>query len=143
MSIHHLFSAAIAPLGEIALAAPAAAHASVEPVAATALTMSSGRLGATTAVLLGLVGVVVGGLALARPASRVGSGSAPLGAVLALTLGLAGMVLGGVVVATSDGGIGTGNGRGGAFVALAVGLVGVVLGGLALARARRSARLTA
>ncbi|MEU8331906.1 DUF6223 family protein [Micromonospora sp. NPDC048839] len=136
MSVRHLLVAAVAaPPAGIELAV----HASVQPAAATALTMSSGRAGASVGVLLGLVGVVVGGLALARPARRVGLSSARLGAVLALTLGLAGMVLGGVVVATSDSGIGTGNGRGGAFVALAVGLVGVILGGLALARSARLA----
>ncbi|MDG4837729.1 DUF6223 family protein [Micromonospora sp. WMMD967] len=138
MSVHHLLAAAVT-------ASPAvepAAHMSVQPTAATALTMSSGRLGATVAVLLGLVGTVVGGLALARPASRVGTGSGRLGGVLALASGLLGLVLGALVVATSDGGVGTGNGRGGAFVALVVGLAGVVLGGLALARSRRTGRLS-
>ncbi|MET7705940.1 DUF6223 family protein [Micromonospora sp. NPDC005413] len=145
MSIQHLLAAAVtAPLGAIDLAEPTAAHAS-QPGAATALVMSSGRLGASVAALLGLVGAVIGGLALARPASRLGTGSGTgrLGAVLALATGLTGMALGGVVVATSDSGIGTGNGRGGAFVALAVGLVGVVLGGLALVRSRRNGRLAA
>ncbi|MEV4497869.1 DUF6223 family protein [Micromonospora arborensis] len=145
MSIRHLLSTAVAaPLGGIDLAAPAAAHASVQPAAAAVLSMSSGRLGASVAALLGLVGAVIGGLALARPASRVGTGTGRLGAVLALAAGLTAMTLGGVVVvATSDSGIGTGNGRGGAFVALAVGLVGVVLGGLALGRSRRTGRLPA
>ncbi|MBM0274344.1 DUF6223 family protein [Micromonospora tarensis] len=127
MSVRHLLVTAVA--------APAA-HASAQPHAAAALAMSSGRLGASSAVLLGLVGSVIGGLALARPAGRFGAG---LGAGLALATGLIGMALGGLVVATSDGGVGTGNGRGGAFVALAVGLLGVVLGGLALVRARRLA----
>ncbi|MEK8107050.1 DUF6223 family protein [Micromonospora sp. M12] len=74
--------------------------------------MSAGRFGASSAVLLGLVGAVVGGLALARPAGRLGAGSGSLGAVLALATGLLSMALGGLVVVTSDGGIGTGNGRG-------------------------------
>ncbi|PYC68117.1 hypothetical protein C7C45_19660 [Micromonospora arborensis] len=144
MSICHLLTTAVAaPLGGIDLAAPAAAHASVQPAAAAVLAMSSGRLGASVAALLGLVGAVIGGLALARPASRVGTGTGRLGAVLALAAGLTAMALGGVVVATSDSGIGTGNGRGGAFVALAVGLVSVVLGGLALGRSRRAGRLPA
>ncbi|MBB5959823.1 hypothetical protein FHS29_006444 [Saccharothrix tamanrassetensis] len=135
--------AGAALIGGSGLATPAAAHASVDrSVAAGVLTMSAGRLGATTAAVLGLIGVVVGGLALARPTSRVGTGSGRLGAVVALAAGLVGMALGGLVVATSDSGIGTGNGRGGAYVALVVGLVGVVLGGLALARSRRTGRLT-
>lgn len=117
------------------------AHASVQPVAADVYTMSSGRIGAFAAAVLGLAGVVVGGLALARPAGRLGTGSGRLGAVVALAAGLVGMALGGLVVATSDSGIGTGNGRGGAYLALVVGLVAVVLGGLALARARRAASL--
>ncbi|MEU8219814.1 DUF6223 family protein [Micromonospora taraxaci] len=143
MSISHLFAAAVvAPMEGIELAAPAAAHVSAQPIAAAALSMSSGRFGASAAVLLGLVGTIIGGLALARPGSRIGAGSGRLGAVLALATGLIGMALGGLVVATSDSGIGTGNGRGGAFVALAVGLVGVVLGGLALVRARHTGRLT-
>ncbi|RAO00204.1 hypothetical protein GAR05_02174 [Micromonospora saelicesensis] len=142
MSVRHLLATAVAaPLGGIELAAPAAAHIAAQPTAATALSMSSGRLGASAAVLLGLVGTVIGGLALARPTSRLGTGSGSLGAVLALAMGLIGMALGGLVVATSDSGIGTGNGRGGAYVALAVGLAGVVLGGLALLRARRTGRL--
>ncbi|WP_433651980.1 DUF6223 family protein [Micromonospora zamorensis] len=144
MSIRRLLATAVAgATGAIALAAPAAAHSSVQPTAVTAMTMSSGRLGASVGVLLGLVGAVIGGLALARPAGRLGTGSGLLGAVLALAAGLLGLALGGLVVATSDSGIGTGNGRGGAYVAVAVGLVGVVLGGLALARARRTGRLAA
>ncbi|WP_088991814.1 DUF6223 family protein [Micromonospora chokoriensis] len=138
MSVHNLLAAAVtAPL-----AIEPAAHMSVQPTSATALTMSSGRLGATVAVLLGLVGTVVGGLALARPVSRVGTGSGRLGGVLALASGLLGLLLGALVVATSDGGVGTGNGRGGAFVALVVGVAGVVLGGLALARSRRTGQLS-
>ncbi|MEV4721357.1 DUF6223 family protein [Micromonospora noduli] len=142
MSVRHLLAAAVAaPLAGIELAAPAAAHVSAQPTVATALSMSSGRFGASAAVLLGLFGTIIGGLALARPDSRLGTGSGSLGAVLALAAGLIGMALGGLVVATSDSGIGTGNGRGGAYVALIVGLAGVVLGGLALLRARRTGRL--
>jgi hypothetical protein len=123
----------------LVLAAPAAAHVSVQPAAASIYAMSSGRLGATVAAVLGLIGVVIGGLALARPAGRFGTGSGRLGAVVALAAGLIAMALGGLVVATSDGGIGTGNGLGGAIVALVVGLIAMVLGGLALAHSRRTA----
>ncbi|MFC8300761.1 DUF6223 family protein [Micromonospora orduensis] len=103
-------------------------------LAASVTTMSAGRLGASAAAVLGLIGVVVGGLALARPAA----GNARRRPAVAVAAGLIGVVLGGVVVATSDSGIGTGNGRGGAYVALVVGLVSIVLGGLALARSRRA-----
>jgi hypothetical protein len=117
------------------LAAPAAAP---DSIAASVYTMSAGRLGAIVAALLGLIGVVIGGLALARPTGRFGTGNGRVGAISALAAGLIGMALGGLVVATSDAGIGTGNGRGGAYVALVVGLIGMALGGLALARSRRT-----
>ncbi|MGC4820793.1 DUF6223 family protein [Micromonospora sp. DT63] len=118
------------------LAAPAAAYASSVPLAASITTMSAGRLGASVGGLLGLTGVIVGAWALARPTSRVGTGSGLLGATVALATGLVGVALGALVVATSDGGIGTGNGRGGAYVALVVGLAALGLGGLALSRTR-------
>jgi Family of unknown function (DUF6223) len=123
----------------LVLAAPAVAHISVQPAAASVYTLSAGRLGASLAAVLGLTGVVIGGLALARPAGRFGTGSGRLGAIVALAAGLIAMALGGLVVAASDGGIGTGNGLAGAFVALVVGLIAMVLGGLALARSRRTA----
>ncbi|TLS40379.1 hypothetical protein FE633_41950 [Streptomyces montanus] len=139
MSVRRVLAVAgAALLGGIVLAAPAAAHVSVQPAAAGAYTMSAGRLGASVAAVLGLTGVVIGGLALARPAGRFGTGSGRLGAIVALAAGLTAMAFGGLVVATSDGGIGTGNGLGGAIVALVVGLIALVIGGLALARSRRT-----
>lgn len=140
MSIRHLFAAAApaALVGAFGLAAPAAAHVSAQPVAADVLAISSGRLGASAGGMLGLLGLVVGGLALARPASRVGTGSGRLGAVVSLVAGLIAMALGGLVVATSDSGIGTGNGRAGAYVALVVGLIAMVVGVLALLRSRHT-----
>ncbi|WP_200207803.1 DUF6223 family protein [Micromonospora coerulea] len=131
-----LTAAAAALLGGFGLAAPAAAHVSAQPAAVSVYTMSAGRLGASVAALLGLTGVIIGGLALARPTSGIGTGR--LGASMALVAGVIGIALGGLVVATSDSGIGTGNGRGGAYVALVVGLIAMVLGGLALARSRRT-----
>lgn len=130
--------AAAALLGVFVLAAPAAAHTSVQPTAASVTDMSAGRLGATTAAVLALIGVIIGGLALARPAGRFGTGSGRLGAGAALSAGLIGMAIGGLVVATSEGGLGTGNGLGGGIVALVVGLIAVSLGGLALARCRHT-----
>ncbi|MFI6263481.1 DUF6223 family protein [Micromonospora sp. NPDC051006] len=139
MYVRHLLAATSAALlGGFGLAAPAAAHVSVQPAAADVFAMSAGRLGASVAAVVGLIGVVIGGLALARPATRIGTANGRGGALMALVAGLIGIVLGGLVVATSDSGIGTGNGRGGAYVALVVGLIGIVLGGLALARARRT-----
>ncbi|MFI5490858.1 DUF6223 family protein [Micromonospora echinaurantiaca] len=101
--------------------------------------LSAGRIGAITGALLGIAGVVIGGLALARPQSRLGIRSGTLGARISLAGGLLGLAVGGLVVVTSDEGIGTGNGRAGAYVALMVGVVAMALGGLALARSRRQA----
>jgi Family of unknown function (DUF6223) len=51
--------------------------------------------------LLGLTRVIVGGLALARPASRIGTGSGRLGAIVALVVGLIAVLLGGLALARS------------------------------------------
>src|SRR5688572_15163668 len=61
---------------------------SVQPAAASVYAMSSGRLGALAGGVLGLIGVIIGGLALARPAGRFGTASGRLGANVALAAGL-------------------------------------------------------
>ncbi|RSN55208.1 hypothetical protein DMH01_33340 [Amycolatopsis sp. WAC 04182] len=106
-------------------------HLLSEPIAAAYLT--SGRLWSLVAALVGVIGVVVGGLALAR----IRSGNTRRGAFVALTAGLLGMAGGGYVVAAAEGGPGTGYGIVGGFVALVIGLLAAILGGLALSRARR------
>jgi hypothetical protein len=133
-----LTAAGTALLGVFVSAAPAAAQTAAQPSAASVYTMSAGRLTATSAAVLGLIGMVVGGLALARPHGRFGTARGRLGANVALAAGLIAMVLGGVVAATSDGSLGTGNGLGGAIVALIMGLTAMVLGGRAIARLRHS-----
>jgi hypothetical protein len=120
------------------LAAPAAAHAKVQASDVSVYTMSLGRTGALVAAVVGLIGAVIGGLALARSAGRTGSGNGRRGAIAALVLGPIGLVIGGLVVAAADGGLGTGNGLGGGVVAMVVGLIGIALGGLALTRSRRT-----
>lgn len=137
MHVRHLLpvTTAAALVDGFGLASPAVAHASADPAAAAVFAMSSGRLGAAAAGLLGLTGVIIGGFALVRPASRIGTGR--LRSVVALAAGLLAMAIGGLVVATSDSGIGTGNGRGGAYVALVLGLLAVGVGGLGLARSGR------
>ena len=125
-------------VGGFGLAAPAAAHVSDQPAAATVYTMSPGRIGAIVAAVVGLIGVVIGGLALSRSAGRISTANGRRGAVVALVLGPIGLVVGGLVVATADGGLGTGNGLGGGIVAMMVGLIGMALGGLALTRYRRT-----
>ncbi|WP_180687461.1 DUF6223 family protein [Streptomyces gossypiisoli] len=139
MSVRRLLAAAVAALfGGIGLASPAAAHTAGQSVAAGFYDFSLGRLGSTTGALVGLAGVVVAWLALARPAGRLGTANGSLGAMVALVAGLMSIALGALVAATADGGLGTGNGLGGAYVALLVGLIGTTLGGLALARSRRT-----
>ena len=107
---------------------------SVDMVAAGVSDMSAGRLGAIAAAALALIGIFLGGRALARPAGS--TGAAPRTSMI---LGLIAIALGGLVIATSDGGVGTGNGLGGAMVAVVTGLIALVLGGLARARSRRDA----
>ena len=89
--------------------------------------------------MLALVGVVIGGLALARPASLLGTASGRLGAIVALVAGLTAVVNGGLNLAIANGGPGTGNGVVGGAAAFVLGLIALALGGLALARCRRTA----
>lgn len=139
MSVRNLLAAVAATsVGGVALAAPAVARVAVQPAAADFYTMSAGRTGSFVAGLLGLVGAVIGGLAVAR-SRRGGSGSGRGKAVVAIVAGLIAVSVGALVVATAEGGLGTGNGLGGGFVAVAVGLISLALGGLALARSRRAA----
>ncbi|MFD5097427.1 DUF6223 family protein [Streptomyces albidochromogenes] len=139
MSARRLFAAsATALLAGLGLATPAAAHDSVQSLAADVTNISLGRLGATTGGLLGLAAVVIAVLALTRPAGRIGIANGSLGATAALVAGLTAMALGGLVAATADGGLGTGNGLGGAYVALLLGLIGTALGWRALTRYRHA-----
>jgi hypothetical protein len=132
--------AAIGLIGAVGLASPAAAQVSDQPPVVDVYALTPERMAASVAAVVGLIGAVVGGLALARSAGRNGTGTGRRGAaIVALVLGPIGLVIGGLVVATADGGLGTGNGLGGGVVAMVVGLIGMTLGGLALARSRRTA----
>lgn len=140
MSVRYVLAAAAGTLiGGLGLAAPAAAHASVQPIAADA-SLTTGRLVGTAAALVALAGVVIGGLALARSAGRIGHGNGKRGAIAALVAGLIGMVVGAVNLAVADGGPGTGNGVLGGALALVLGLTAAVLSRLALVRSRRTGR---
>ena len=99
------------------LAAPAAAQVSDQPPAVSVYTITPERIAASVAAVVGLIGAVIGGLALARSTGCVGAGNGRRGAIVALVLGPIGLVIGGLVVATADGGLGTGNGLGGGVVA--------------------------
>jgi Family of unknown function (DUF6223) len=112
------------------------AHVS-EPTATTVYGLTPRRFWATTVAVLALVGVFIGGLVLARPASRFGTASGRLGAIVALVAGLIAAVNGGLVLAVANGGPGSGNGVVGGAGALVLGLIALALGGLALARFRR------
>ena len=129
--------AAAAVFGGLVHAVLVAAQVS-EPAAATVYGPTPQRLWATTVVVLALVGVVVGGLALA-PNSRFGTASGRLGAIVALVAGLIAVVNGGLVLAIANGGPGTGNGVVGGAAALVLGLIAAVLGGLARARSHSTA----
>ena len=118
--------AGAAIFGGLVHAVLVAAHVS-ESAAATVYGLTLRRLWATIVVALGLVGVVIGGLALARPASR-------FGAIVTLVAGPIALVNGGLVLAIANGGPGSGNGVVGGAAALVLGMIATALGGLALCR---------
>jgi len=130
--------AATALFGGLVYTVLVAAHVS-EPAATTVQGLTPRRLWATTFAVLGVVGVGMGGLALARPASRFGTGSGRLGVMAALAAGFIAMVNGGLNVALASGGPGTGNGVVGGAAAFVLGFIGMALGGTALARSRHAA----
>ena len=109
-----------------------------EAAAVTVYGPTSRRLWATAAGALALVGVVVGGLALARSIRRLGNGGR-LGATVALVAGPVAAINGGLVLAVANGGPGSGNGVVGGAGALVLGGIGMALGALALRRSRRTA----
>ena len=111
---------------------------SAQPADPTSYGMTSGRLLASTAAVIGLFGVVIGGLAWLRPAGAFGIATGRLGAVLALAAGFVGLALGALAAGTSGGHIGTGGGLAGAIVAMVLGLIAMALGGAAIGRARRT-----
>jgi Family of unknown function (DUF6223) len=113
------------------LAAPDAAQVLI---AAGGYVLGAGRTVPSVAAVLGVISVVIGGLALSRSARRIGR----TGVVVALALGLISAIVGGLHMANSAGGLGTGNGLAGAIIALTLGLIGLVLGGLAMDRSRRA-----
>ena len=129
--------AAAALFGGLVHAVLVAAHVS-EPAATTVYGLTPRRVWATTVAVLALVGVVIGGLALARPANRFGTASGRLGAIVAVASGLIAVVNGGLNLAIAKGGPGTGNGVVGGAAAFVLGLVALALGALALARCCRT-----
>lgn len=118
-----------------------AAHVS-EPAGTTVDGLTVRRVWATAAIVLALVGVVSGGLALARLAGRFGTGTGRTGAIVALASGLVAVVNGGLVLALATGGPGTGNGVIGGAAALVLGLLAMAIGGLAARRRNDRPRLS-
>ena len=114
------------------------AHVS-EQATTTVHGLTPRRLWATTAAVLALGSVVIGGLALRRSTGRIGTGNQRMGAIVALVAGLIAVVNGGLNLTVATGGLGSGNGVVGGAAALVLGLIAMVLGGLALARSRRAA----
>ncbi|MET7552161.1 DUF6223 family protein [Streptomyces sp. NPDC005479] len=104
--------------------------------------IGDGRTGANLALGVGLLGLVIGWLALARSGGRTGTGSARTGGRSAIAVGAVGTVLAVLHLATSSGGPGTGNGLVGAVAAVPLGLGGVFLGRRALTRFRRAGQPT-
>ena len=129
--------AAAALFGGLVHVVLVAAHLS-EPAATTVQGLTPRRLWATIAAVLALVGVVIGGLALARSAGRSAAGNGRMRAIMALSAGLIAAVNGGLNLAIAKGGPGSGNGVIGGAGAFVLGLVAMVLGGLTLARRRRT-----
>jgi len=118
---------------------------SIQPVVAGLFATSAGRVGSSLAIVVSLIGIVIGGRALARSSGRsrsdtdIGATDARGKAPVAMVLGLVSVIVGGLTVATADGGVGSGDGLAGAVVAMVLGLIAIVLGGLARARTREVA----
>jgi hypothetical protein len=102
--------------------------------------IGDGRTGANLALGVGLFGLTLGRLALARAGGRISAGNARIGGMSAIVVGAVGTVLAVLHAATSSGGPGTGNGLVGAIVAVPLGLGAVLLGRRALARCHRADR---
>ena len=122
--------AAAGLFGVLVYAVLLAAHVS-EPAATTVQGLTPRRLWATMVAVLALVGVIIGGLALARPATRFGTASGRLGAIVALVAGLIAVVNGWLNLAIANGGPGTGNGVVGGAAAFVLGLIALPSAGWA------------
>jgi hypothetical protein len=119
-------------LGFVAFARPAAADIAIAQADTPAYALTVGRLWSLVAAAIGLIGVVMGGLARTRALG--GTNNQRRNAFLALLTGLAGSVIGGVVVVFADGGPGSGSGIVGGYLALVIGLLAIALGWLSLKR---------
>jgi len=128
--------AAIALFALLVHAVLVAAHVS-EPAASTVYGATPRRLWATAVAALGLVGVVIGGLALRR-SRRNGTGNRRVDPIVALVAGLIAIVNGGLNLAVATGGPGSGNGVIGGAAALVLGLIAMAFAAAALAHSRHN-----
>ncbi|MEP7076885.1 MAG: DUF6223 family protein [Acidobacteriota bacterium] len=110
-----------------------------EPAATTVQGVTPGRIWATIAGFIGLLGVVIGGVALRRATKGIEPGHGRNWAIVAVVAGLIAVLNGGLNLAVATGGPGTGNGVVGAAGALVLGLIATGIGVLALVRSRRAA----
>lgn len=101
-----------------------------------AYTLTTARLWATSAALLGLAAAIIGAVALTRSIRGTGTGGRR-GAVIALAAGLVAVILGVLNLMVATGGPGTGNGVIGGAAAIGFGAIAVILSGFSLARSRR------
>ena len=99
-----------------------ASHLS-EPASTAVNGMTPRRLWATSAAALSLVGLAIGGFALARPSRLTGIEPGPRRANLAVAAGLIAAVNGGLNLVVANGGPGSGNGVVGGAVAGVVGFI--------------------
>ena len=99
-------------------------------IAANGLGTTPARARALAVAAVGLVSLIIGGVALARRSGRSAG-------MVALILGVIGVILSVVHLGGSTG-FGTGGGRAGAIVALVLSLIGAILGWLARARSNKA-----
>ena len=98
--------------------------------------ITAGRAAALFPGILGLIGILVGWLALSRFTRR---NNRIRGALTSLIVSAMGIILSAShLIRTAGSDFGTGSGRLGAIVAFVVGVIGIIVGGLAFSRARRS-----
>jgi hypothetical protein len=109
-----------AVFGGLVYAVLVAAHVS-QLGATTVYGLTPRRLWATTAVVLGLAGVIIGSMAMVRAVRRIGNYGRN-GAIVALVAGIIAVVNGGLNLAVATGGPGTGNGVVGGAAAFVLGL---------------------
>src|SRR5262245_40912274 len=113
---------AVALFGVLVHLVLVAAHVS-EPTGPTVYGPTPRRLWATAVAAVGLVGVVIGGMALRQAAGPIGSGYVRSGAIVSLVAGTIALINGALNLAIATGGPGSGNGVVGGAAALVLGLI--------------------